>query len=754
MNKLENLIYRTQLQFQFNAILKGLSIGIGSVFLYLSFSWEIEIALLVGTVVAIGAAIYLGALKQDREKAKNTLHLYYPELEYSLDILDKENKNVADILQLKRLESQFRSKKVPLMIGQRILPAVLFLLATSGIFGMSLMGLNFKSDEISKPMSGTISHQPKTQAEGILLESIKVEIQAPSYTNQKNVIQQQFDIRALEGSRISWTLDFNSKDITEVHMIDGFGLEVKLDENAGRFQLSDRLENPGIYAIRASKNGEVVFQSDFHKLEMIKDKSPLIVPEEKEVYKYHFHKDHMQFKLKAKVSDDFLVRQVYLIATLARGSGENVKFRESKFKLTPTNFQSADIAHAMDLSAMDFKPGDELYYYWLAIDSKRPEANISKSDTYFIQFVDSTGMTDSQLESMAIHVLPDYFRSQRQIIIDTEKLLSSQKDISERKFNEDSNELGYEQKLLRMRYGQYLGEEFESNAPGGTLNTAEGRSILESFIHNHDHEGENEGSPALSKFRYAALQKYQAEHEKNQEILKQQIGEMVGADDHEHHDHGHSEDDELSGLLEEYLHNHDSEEMNTLYEQSTRSMLKMALEMMWQSELHLRLFEPKEALPFQHKALEYLKSVQQKSRVYVKKSGFEPPPIKEAEKRLTGESKDLKTLYARELSATQRELPLMASRILGILHQEYFSPDDQKVIQHFGQLWTERIGNSGMDDWNTLLLLQKLSAQEINPEEKVLLSKTLQQVTDRERRNNPNALSNQKLAKAFWENLK
>lgn len=754
MKNLENLIKKTQLQFQLNAILQGLSIGIGMVFLYLTIFQGLDIALIVGAISTILAALYFGVLKKDREKAKDTLHLHYPELEYSLDILDKENKNVADLLQLKRLESQFRSKHVPIVIGQRILPAVLFLLVSTGIFGMSLMNLNLTSDQEIESDRVTAINQTTKANKDVLLQSVKVEIQPPSYTGQKAIIQQELDIKALEGSRITWNLDFNSEHIAEVVLLDGFGSEIPLDKKAKGFQISDRLENSGIYAIKASKDGEVVFQSDFHKLELSRDKAPMIIPKEKDLYKYYFHKDPRQLNLKAKVSDDFLVRQVYLIATLARGSGENVKFRESKFSLDKKNFQSADLANAMDLAALDFQPGDELYYYWLAIDNKQPEANISKSDTYFIQFVDSTGMSDSQLESMAIHVLPEYFRSQRQIIIDTEKLLANKKDVSERKFNEDSNELGYEQKLLRMRYGQYLGEEFESNAPGGTLNTAEGRNIMESFIHNHDQEGENEGSPALSKFRYAALQKYQEEHEKNQEILKQQVGELTGTGEHDHHDHEHNEDDELSSLLEDYLHNHDSEEMNTLYEQSTRSMLKMALEMMWQSELHLRLFEPDQALPYQHKALEYLKSVQQKSRIYVKKSGFDPPPIKEVEKRLTGESNDLKTLYARELTDSQREIPLLASRILGILNQVQITAEDQKVIQHFGQLWTARINSSGMDDWNTLLLLQKLAKSEIEEGEKVLLSKKLQTVLDRERRNNPNALSNDKLAKAFWENLK
>lgn len=306
---------------------------------------------------------------------------------------------------------------------------------------------------------------------------------------------------------------------------------------------------------------------------------------------------------------------------------------------------------------------------------------------------------------------------------------------------------------MRMRYGQYLGEEFESSAPGGSLSSPEGRDILESFIHNHDHEGENEGTPALSKFRYAALQQYKESHDENQEMLKQQLEEISGGG-HEHHHHDHDEDDALASLLEEYLHNHDSEEMNTLYEQSTRNLLKMALEQMWQSELHLRLFEPEKALPFQEKALEYLKTVQQKSRTYVKKSGFEPTPIKEAEKRLTGEAKDLDAIYRREVSTALRELPLLASKVIGMTTLQQLSEDDKEVLDKFGQLWSMRMTDSGMEDWNTLLLIQKLRQEVLNSTEIATLRKQLSPILQSERGSQANDFSNSKLAKSFWENYK
>jgi hypothetical protein len=58
---------------------------------------------------------------------------------------------------------------------------------------------------------------------------------------------------------------------------------------------------------------------------------------------------------------------------------------------------------------------------------------------------------------------------------------------------------------------------------------------------------------------------------------------------------------------------------------------------MWEAELRLRTHDPRGALPFEHRALALLKEVQQAARVYVRRVGFEPPPLEPDRKRLTGD---------------------------------------------------------------------------------------------------------------------
>jgi hypothetical protein len=62
---------------------------------------------------------------------------------------------------------------------------------------------------------------------------------------------------------------------------------------------------------------------------------------------------------------------------------------------------------------------------------------------------------------MGVDLMPDYFRSQRQLIIDTEKLIADRNKLPQKEFNSTSNDLGFDQKALRLRYGQFMGDETE-----------------------------------------------------------------------------------------------------------------------------------------------------------------------------------------------------------------------------------------------------------------------------------------------------
>jgi hypothetical protein len=572
-----------------------------------------------------------------------------------IEILHKKNQNLHYALGFHnatraswlnaRLGDQINKAKITLDFKENILWALLGITFLIGSFFVK--NKNLENLKTSKSSSTFING--KKENESFKKGKFKVRISPPKYTNLVNKLSEDLQISAPINSKLTWEIAGSSpSQYLQWYISNEKGQKRKFSKKNDIYFYSDLLIANGIYNILAYKSDSLVYQSPFYTLEVIADLAPIILPKEKILVQNFDPKKSFLLPVSAFVKDDYAVEKVSFVATLARGNGENIKFRERTFTLSSSAFKSKELAITLDLKELKFEPGDELFYYFLAIDNKWPEPNFSKSDTYFLKYKNPNEPETAEQNTMAVNILPEYFRSQRQIIIDTEKLIKKRNKLKASVFEEESNNIGFDQKSLRIRYGQYLGEEFETNLG----HAAEADNPLAGFTHDHDSEDHQDEAPTTSPA-----------HEHGEETT-------TGAAD------------PLAALMEQYVHNHDSGEMNTFYEQSTRSLLKMSLEQMWQSELHLRLYEPEKALPFENKALAYLKEAQQKARNYVKKSGFDPSPIKEKEKRLTGilDKINLELSFSRLLK--EEELVSLSTEILGLIDKNKLSLIEKQKLAH------------------------------------------------------------------------
>ena len=593
-----------------------------------------------------------------------------------------------------------------------------------------------------------------------------LQVRPPAYTELPARTTADLNAVAVTGSELTWNLLFSTNRNLRVCLINSRGQELPFAKTGNAFTHRDQLQNSGLYAIRAYWSGQknrarrdsIVYQSPFYRLDAQADQPPVIDPDTKQAYTTHHLTDPKTLPLSARITDDFRVHRAFIVLTVARGSGENVKFRELRLPLVPADFRQARLRKPIDLTALNFAPGDELYYYWAAFDNRRPEPNFTKSDTFFVVYKDTTAQDESDLATMAVNIMPDYFRSQRQIVIDTEKLIARRGKMPQKSFNSTSNEIGFDQKSLRLRYGQYLGEEFETSIGGGNPLPADrdgdvvvGFMAMQQFMHKHDSENAQEGvgssasggsgSPGGGSSGAAPS------------------GEAPAHSDHAGHNHGSvsgaADTDPMAALMEQYVHNHDSGEMNTFYEQSTRSLLKMALEQMWQSELHLRLYEPEKALPFENQALIYLKAAQQRARSFVKKSGFDPPPIKEAETRLTGELTNVTERMTQERAYRETRISTLAAAVLGVLDADNLTVAHRQTARQLGNLLTGVTTGAGLPNWSILRPLQQIAAgQRLTATDKQALQAGLYRLTDRDQRTTATGTGNPTLERAFWQHLR
>ncbi len=734
MNTLRKTISNIQNQLMINALLKSFLAAIIVGLLLFALGLAAMFSLLLALMVGLGFAFRFGLFHSNHQKVLAIVHQDVPDLEYSSALLYKPHLNLAEQLQMERLGNRISQIQFPNYAFQQLMPFVVGLLISLSFYALADYIMPTNNAGISTQRIAPIDKEKPTNYLP-QFQHATVTVSPPAYTGLVEEKSQDLNVRAIINSTLSWDVSFSNADSLSVFLVNNKNHKIAFQKDGNVYKREDKVISSGLYNIRAFHADSLIYSSDQYRIEAIPDLAPKIAPHSKELFANYTERDGAEYSVKAQVSDDFLVSEVYLVATLARGSGENVRFRETRLSFDRKNFPSAQLEKKLDLKSMDFKKGDELYYFWVAVDNQRPEPNISRSDTYFLIYKDSTELAEAELATMAMNVLPDYFRSQRQIIIDTEKLIADKESLEKQEFNSTSNEIGYDQKVLRLRYGQYLGEEFESTAGNGAP-VPEGatlKAMLSGFMHDHDGGEKEDDHSGHAHAEGDALEKL--------------------------HDHGGletgEEEDPLAALMSSYLHDHDSGEKNTYFEQSTRSLLKMALEEMWQSELHMRLYHPEDALPYQQKALEYLKTAQQRARVYVKRIGYDPPPIKEDEKRLTGKLEDINKEFDKNLSFEPALFQTRLAQVNGLLEKENLNRAELSTFQELGLLWSEWMLQSELDDWKYLSSIQKVATNEaLTQTEKLMLKKRISSLLLNPSGLDGSFITNQKLEEVFRKRLK
>lgn len=315
--------------------------------------------------------------------------------------------------------------------------------------------------------------------------------------------------------------------------------------------------------------------------------------------------------VQALLRDDYGLTRAELVITVAQGQGEAVKFREVRRDLSAGlagQPGQATVTSLLSLPKLGLTYGDELYFYVQARDNHGQRA---RSDAFIVQWQDTAAASAIDM-GMGVNTAPAYFRSERQIIIDTEKLIADKPRLTAAEFSNRANALGFDQQSLRLRYGKFLGEEAEKG-----LGVTAGPPTAD--------------EPAAPTADAPTADEKPAAHP---------------AADHDDHDHDHPEAPAgrnasptaaTDALMDPYMHKHDDSETADFLEPAVKAKLHAVLDEMWAAELRLRTGQPAAARPYEYRALRLLKQVQQQTRAYVKKAGFTPQPFPEATLRLTGE---------------------------------------------------------------------------------------------------------------------
>ncbi len=415
------------------------------------------------------------------------------------------------------------------------------------------------------------------QAGAPVLVSQELHITPPAYTGLPARTDGSLDIKAPVGSRVAWRLHF-APQAQGVDLILHDGRRIAMQRSGDDWIAAIILDRPSLYriAVQGAK------PSALHRLDAVADAPPqvkVIVPEHSLSLVTQGQKT---WPLVFEASDDYAVNPTATLhLTLAEGEGENITFHDHVvsvhgFGHGSGNSRTLRFATNVDLTALGFASGDDLVAQLTVSDTRSPAPQVVHGPSLILRWPSNLGTESTGIEGIVDRTMPAYFRSERQIIIDAEALMKAKKSISSEEFLKRSDSIGNDQHILRLRYGQFLGEEAEGDKNDPDQNGS----------------AQPPAAPAAG----------------------------LGVD---------------NGIEQLYGHTHDEPEAATLLDPDTRATLKQALDEMWQAELHLRQGHPDLALPHAYKALAFIKKVQQATRIYLSRVGPDLPQIDET-RRMTG----------------------------------------------------------------------------------------------------------------------
>lgn len=426
--------------------------------------------------------------KTRQEILSRWLDQQYPSLEESSQLLlqNIETKPTLQQLQQRRTLQALQEIKDPLQIRRRLrLPIGIAVIAI--VAGLLVQHLPAPSKIIpSFTQSGLPSGKPAEKRPPEIAR-VQLSIQPPAYTHRPLRVQPDFSVRAETGSVLHWTIATN-QPVAQLLMAFNGQKPFPMHRSAGdslQWEYTYTTDSSGFYQLLVADK-----PSDLYQLDILPDLVPKIAVKSPKAVTVIDYGEPPIVDIAATISDDYALQDAAIVATIASGSGEAVKFKEMLIPAAgfKPGLSAYELRQRLSLQQLGMQPGDELYFYIRANDSRRQE---SRSDVLIARLTDTAQLMSIDGFANTLNLKPDYFRSQRQIIIETEQLLKDKPGISTDSFNNKSNSLGTDQKLLRLRYGKFLGDEAESGEEHGDeldnpADFSNADKVRDAFTDKHD----------------------------------------------------------------------------------------------------------------------------------------------------------------------------------------------------------------------------------------------------------------------------
>ncbi|MDI1253210.1 hypothetical protein [Thermomonas sp.] len=570
-------------------------------------------------------------------------------------------------LQRERLQVRWQSLDIgPLRPRSRVAPLLWSLLAALACAAAAWSWQRPIPETIRTQLPPALAQVLGVQSPSLRL--IRLSVEPPAYTGLPTRTVETADVRVPEASTLRWALQFSVAPKHAWLQIQN-GPRIDLQERDGVWLAEYHIKRSALYRI-VSEPTLPPAQRRLHRIEMLADQPPQVratTPAQNlSLRKPGQHSWPLVFEA---TDDHGVAARAELRIIQTSGEGENISASERTLPLNASGpVRNRRFAYDFDLARSGLTVGNDVIVQLSVRDNRQPQSQVVRSASVILRWPpEEVGMA-AGLDGLMQQVLPAYFRSQRQIIMDAEKLIREQRTLTSDAFGKRSNAIGVDQHTLRLRYGQFLGEETEGAEALPTSDADQATDANASTARGDDHPAED------------------------------------------HHDQGKTGNRGVDAMLAEVSHVHDLPEAATLLDPQTQKLLRAALREMWDSETQLRLGQPQKALPFAYKALGLIKKVQQADRIYLPRLGSELPPI-DFSRRMSGKRDDVATRSNAFVAMPDVAMPMDALwRALGADRNDSEVP---KVILDDASHWLQ--AHAG-DERGTLAAIAALDALRQQPD--------------------------------------
>lgn len=282
---------------------------------------------------------------------------------------------------------------------------------------------------------------------------VTVDVTPPAYTHRAPThAVDPSAIEAVEGSEVRLTIDSS-------------GASARVESGEATIDLTRRGSAPFEHRIVARKSGFLLVTGISGARRMMTvTVTPDALPEVRLTEPGRdlvYSAGNPRIVFQARATDDYGLRALALRYTKVSGSGEQFEFKDGEIPLTIASPSAREWSGsaARSLADLGLHDGDVLVYRASARDVRPGEGGESSSDAFFIE-ISRLGVAAGDA-----FTLPEqetrYALSQQMLIVKTERLEQKRTSTPPEEFNEASQGLAVEQRMIRSEFVFMLGGEIQ-----------------------------------------------------------------------------------------------------------------------------------------------------------------------------------------------------------------------------------------------------------------------------------------------------